>query len=168
MTSSNDAEVSQSISQYLTGFTIRSYLRFPVKCAVEYRGPDCVRKGILRNLSRSGWRIEGNHAVTPGMILMLAVSFPGDSVPVKVEKVIVRWANAHAFGIRIIEMQPVDAARLGRFVMLLEQQGLPSPDSPPFTPVGALIPQCPNREGGALPSDLSLINTYAFRFSLTS
>ena len=115
-----------------TGFTIRSYRRFPVQCAVEYRNPDCVGKGTVRNLSRSGWRVEGNHVLAPGTMLTLTVSLPGDSVPVTAEKAIVRWVKAHAFGIRIIEMQPADAARLRRFVTLLEQQGLRSPDSSPF------------------------------------
>jgi hypothetical protein len=65
-----------------TGFTIRSYRRYPVQYAVEYRSPHCVGKGLVRNLSRSGWRIEGDHAVAPGTMLTLAVSFPGDSLPV--------------------------------------------------------------------------------------
>jgi hypothetical protein len=116
-----------------TGFTIRSYRRFPIQWAVEYRSPECVGKGIVRNVSRSGWRVEGNHVITPGTVLTLAVSFPGDSVPLMVEKAIVRWAKARAFGIRIIEMQPVHAARLRRVVTLLEQQSL-CPDSLPFTP----------------------------------
>ncbi len=126
-----------------TGFTIRSYRRFPVQCAVDYRSDDCVGKGIVRNLSRSGWRVEGHHVLAPGTMLTLAVSLPGDNVPVKVEKAIVRWAKAYAFGIRIIEMQPVDAARLGRFVMLLEQQSLCPPDSPPFTPRRRADPPAP-------------------------
>ncbi len=126
-----------------TGFTIRSYRRFPVQCPVDYRSPDCVGKGIVRNLSRSGWRVEGNHIVTPGMILMLAVSFPGESVPLMVEKAIVRWVQARAFGIRIIEMRPADAARLRRFVTLLEQVGQCPPDSPPFPHGRRPIPPAP-------------------------
>ena len=126
-----------------TGFTIRSYRRFPVQWAVEYWSPDCVGKGIVRNLSRSGWRVEGDQVVAPGTMLTLAVSLPGDNVPVTVEKAIVRWLKAHAFGIRIIEMQPGHAARLGRVVMLLEQAGLCPPTSPPFPPRRRADPPAP-------------------------
>jgi PilZ domain len=117
-----------------TGFTIRSYRRFPIQWAVEYRSPECVGKGIVRNVSRSGWRVEGDHVITPGTVLILAMSFPCDTIPLRVEKAIVRWVKPGAFGIRIIEMQPVHAARLRRIVTLLEQQSLCPPDSPPFPP----------------------------------
>jgi hypothetical protein len=99
--------------------------------------------GLVRNLSRSGWRIEGNHVLAPGTMLTLALSCSGDSVPVTVEKAIVRWVKAHAFGIRIIVMQPADAARLRRFVTRLEQAGLCPPDSLRFTPRRRADPPTP-------------------------
>jgi hypothetical protein len=119
-----------------TGFTIRSYRRFPVQCVVDYMSSDCAGKGVVRNLSRSGWRVESHHVVSPGTMLTLAVWLPGDNVPVKVEKAIVRWVKAQAFGIRIIEMQPADAARLRRFLTLLLH----------LPPTCELIHHRPNRE----------------------
>ncbi len=114
-----DASPGNGEDAVSAGFTIRSHRRFPVKCAVDYRSDDCTGKGIVRNLSRSGWRVEGHHGVAPGTILALAVWLPGDNFPVKVEKAIVRWVKGHTFGIRIIAIQPAEAARLRRFVALL-------------------------------------------------
>jgi hypothetical protein len=102
-----------------TGFTIRGHRRFPVKCAVDYMSSDCVGKGIVRNLSRSGWRIEGDHTVAPGAILTLAVWLPGDSIPVKVEQAIVRWVSGRAFGIKILVMEPAEGMKLERLVARL-------------------------------------------------
>jgi hypothetical protein len=99
-----------------TGFTIRSHRRFPVECAVDYMSSDGVGKGVVRNLSRGGWRIEGDHALVPGTILTLAVWLPGDGVPVKVEKAIVRWVSGHAFGVKILMMAPAEGTRLERLV----------------------------------------------------
>jgi hypothetical protein len=60
-----------------------------------------------------------------------------------VEKAIVRWVKPHAFGIRIIEMQPVHAARLRRIVTLLEQQSLGPAESPPLPPGQRADPPAP-------------------------
>ena len=103
-----DASPGNGEDAVSAGFTIRSHRRFPVKCAVDYRSDDCTGKGIVRNLSRSGWRVEGHHGVAPGTILALAVWLPGDNFPIKVEKAIVRWVKGHTFGIRIIAIRPAD------------------------------------------------------------
>jgi hypothetical protein len=115
-------------------FSIRSYRRFPVTCPVDYVSGDRVGKGIVRNLSRSGWRVQGDLLVAPGMILTLAVWLPGDTAPVRVETAIVRWVTGHAFGIRIIEMLPVHEAQLRQFLTFLEQQSLGPHGSPRLTP----------------------------------
>ena len=102
-----------------TGFTIRSHRRFPVKCTVDYMSSDWVGKGIVRNLSRGGWRIEGDHVVAPGTVLTLAAWLPGDSLPVKVENAIVRWVSGRAFGIKIVVMEPGEGMKLERLVVRL-------------------------------------------------
>ena len=102
-----------------TGFTIRGHRRFPVKCAVDYMNSDWVGKGIVRNLSRSGWRIEGDHTVAPGAILTLAVWLPGDSIPVKVEQAIVRWVSGGIFGVKILVMEPAEGMKLERLIARL-------------------------------------------------
>ena len=120
-----------------TRFTIRSHRRFPVKCAVDYMTPDWVGKGIVRNLSRGGWRIEGDRTVTPGTILTLTVWLPRESIPVKVERAIVRWVSGRAFGIKILVMEPAEGMKLERLVArLVSPQTLGVVDSPSDLPHG--------------------------------
>jgi hypothetical protein len=107
-----------------TASTIRTYLRFPVQCPVYYLGPDFLGKGIIHDVSRNGWRVDGDHPVKSGMALVLSVLLPGESIPVKVERAIVRWTCDGAFGVKIVQMQPTEWARLGRAIAnLLKQNG---------------------------------------------
>ena len=70
-------------------YTERTYHRFPVEVPVDYLGRDFVGKGIARNLSREGLRLEGQHTAQPGMTVAISVLlFPGG--PVKVQQAVVR------------------------------------------------------------------------------
>jgi hypothetical protein len=102
-----------------TASTIRTYLRFPVQCPVYYLGPDFLGKGIIHDVSRNGWRVDGDHPVERGMAVALSVLLPGESAPVKVERAIVRWTCDGA-----VEMQPSEWARLaGAIANVLKQNG---------------------------------------------
>jgi hypothetical protein len=102
-----------------TGLTTRTYLRLPVECPASYFGTDFVGKGTIKNLSRNGARIKGDSIPIPGTRFTLSVLLPGETSPVKVEKVIVRWACDGAFGVKIVQMQPRDGARLARAITTL-------------------------------------------------
>jgi hypothetical protein len=117
-------------------FIVRTYHRFPLHCAVYYYGLDFVGKGTTHNLSRNGWRIDGDHPVKPGMRLALSLLLQGDDVPVKVEHAIVRWQCEGSFGLRIVEMKPSEWARLGRPIAnLLEQGQVTHPEEHPISGV---------------------------------
>ena len=103
-------------------YSIRTYQRFPVACRLHYLGPECVGKGIVLNLSRMGWRIEGECAVAPGTVLTLSVVCPHETVPIMVDRASVRWAREGVFGIQIVAMRREEAARLNRFVVALVRQ----------------------------------------------
>jgi hypothetical protein len=88
------------------------YLRVPVQCPVYYLGPDFLGKGIIHDVSRHGWRVDGDHPVQRGMALALSLLLARESALVKIERAIVRWTCDGAFGLKIVQMQPSEWARL--------------------------------------------------------
>ncbi|TKS60032.1 MAG: hypothetical protein EWM72_01717 [Nitrospira sp.] len=60
-------------------FTLRPYRRFPVQCAVTYNAGPFQGRGIVWNLSCSGWRIAGDLPMCPGETLSLTVTLPNDN-----------------------------------------------------------------------------------------
>jgi hypothetical protein len=102
-----------------TAFTTRTYLRFPVEYPASYFGADFVCKGTIKNLSRNGLCIEGDSIPAPGTRFSISVLLPGETGPVKLEKVVVRWARDGGFGVKIVQMQPRDGARLASAIAKL-------------------------------------------------
>ena len=104
-------------------YTVRQYVRLAVEYPVYYMGPDFLGHGRVREMSLTGWHVEGDTAVYPGMLLTLAVSLPDDPTAIRVEQALVRWAREGAFGLRTVKIAPEESARLHRAVMtLLPQQ----------------------------------------------
>ena len=105
-------------------YSLRAYQRFPVKCSLHYMGPEFLGEGIARNVSRMGWRVEGDSPVQAGTVLTASLLPPGQSVPIKVDQAIVRWSKGRTFGIRVLTMKAEEAARLNHLIMTLVQQHL--------------------------------------------
>ncbi len=105
-----------------TSFTIRSYQRFPLHCRVYYRGQDGVGHGRVWNLSRTGWRVDGDRGVIPGDHLTLCVYLPPRKGLVFVDRAIVRWSRGKEFGLENVHVEADNYARLGRFVTRLVQK----------------------------------------------
>jgi hypothetical protein len=105
-----------------TRYTIRKYVRFAVACPVYYMGSEFLGNGCVRDISLSGWRVEGDCSVYPGMLLTLAVFVQEESKAIRVESAVVRWAREGAFGLQIFKIHADEAERLGRAVKQLVQQ----------------------------------------------
>jgi hypothetical protein len=59
-------------------FSIRSYQRFPVQCAVIYNAGSFQGHGTIWNLSVNGWRLSGDLPMRPGETLSLRVTLPNE------------------------------------------------------------------------------------------
>lgn len=105
-----------------TSFTIRSYQRFPLHCRVYYRGQDGVGHGRVWNLSRTGWRVDGDRGVIPGDHLTLCVYLPPRKGLVFVDRAIVRWSRGKEFGLENVQIEQDNDTRLSRFVTRLVQK----------------------------------------------
>jgi len=92
-----------------TRFVLRPYRRIPTWLALYYLSGECVGKGVATNLSQSGMRIQGDHAVEPGLDLALRVTFADDDPPIEVERATVRWVDGYDFGLDFVQLTPLAA-----------------------------------------------------------
>jgi hypothetical protein len=95
-----------------TRFVLRPYRRIPTWLALYYLSGECVGKGIATNLSQSGMRIQGDHAVEPGLDLALRVTFADDDPPIEVERATVRWVDGYDFGLDFVQLTPLAAKHI--------------------------------------------------------
>lgn len=92
-----------------TQFVLRPYRRIPTWLVLYYLSGDCVGKGIVTNLSQSGMRIQGDHAVEPGLNLALRVTFASNDPPIEIDRATVRWVDGYDFGLDFVHLGPVAA-----------------------------------------------------------
>lgn len=109
-----------------TRFVLRPYRRIPTWLALYYLSGECVGKGVATNLSQSGMRIQGDHAVEPGLDLALRVTFADDDPPIEVERATVRWVDGYDFGLDFVQLTPLAAKHI---TDILSQQ-IRAPQSP--------------------------------------
>ena len=109
-------------------FSIRSYRRFRLDCPIYFLGNQFLGKGTVVNVSRVGWRIQGDYLVQPGHELALRVALPDDERPIAIERARVRWSYGSEFGMEMLLIDPKEKARLNRFISSLVPR-MHSPDS---------------------------------------
>ena len=68
------------------------------------------------NLSRTGFRVLGDHQVVPGMEFTVRLSLPDKDEPVEIQRVAVRWVRGLLFGVRILTLNPDGEDRIGNFL----------------------------------------------------
>ena len=95
-----------------TRFVLRPYRRIPTWLVLYYLSGECVGKGIVTNLSRSGMRVQGDHAVEPGLDLALRVTFADDVPPIQINRATVRWVDGYDFGLDLVLVSPFAAKHI--------------------------------------------------------
>ena len=95
-----------------TRFVLRPYRRIPTWLMLYYLSGDCVGKGVVTNLSQSGMRVQGDHAVEPGLDLALRVTFADDRPPIEIERATVRWVDGYDFGLDLVLVSPFAAKHI--------------------------------------------------------
>jgi len=87
-------------------FVLRPYRRIPTWLDLHYLSGEYVGKGIVTNLSQSGVRIQGEHAVEPGLNLALRLTLSDDGPTIEVEQATVRWVDGYDFGLDFVKLSP--------------------------------------------------------------
>jgi hypothetical protein len=92
-----------------TRFVLRPYRRIPTWLVLYYLSEECIGKGIVTNLSQLGMRVQGDHAVEPGLDLGLRLKLEDKGTTIEIERATVRWVDGYDFGLDLIQFSP-DAA----------------------------------------------------------
>lgn len=79
-------------------------------------GGDFLGKGTMLNLSRTGFRVLGDHLVVPGMELVVRLTLPDRDEPVEIQRVVVRWVRGLLFGVKVVTLSPDGEERVGTFL----------------------------------------------------
>jgi hypothetical protein len=98
----------------------------PTWLVLYYLSGECVGKGVVTNLSQSGMRIQGDHAIEPGLDLALRVTFAHDGPPVEIERATVRWVDGYDFGVDLVLVSPLAA----KFIACLLSGQIRAPQMP--------------------------------------
>jgi PilZ domain-containing protein len=99
-----------------TRFVLRPYRRIPTWLVLYYLSGEYVGKGVVTNLSQSGMRIQGDHAVEPGLDLALSIKFADDGPPIEIERATVRWVDGYDFGLDLVLVSPLAANYIARLL----------------------------------------------------
>jgi PilZ domain len=80
--------------------------RIPTQFSLMYSGM-CdgrmlIGNGIVRNISKAGIGIQGNHLVKLGMDLSLFIDLPGVEEPICIAESRVSWVSGPRFGVEMI------------------------------------------------------------------
>jgi hypothetical protein len=95
---------------------LRPYRRIPTWLVLYYLSGECVGKGVVTNLSQLGMRVQGDHAVEPGLDLALRVTFADDDPPIEIERAMVRWVDGYDFGLDLVLVSPLAARHIAHLL----------------------------------------------------
>jgi hypothetical protein len=95
---------------------MRPYQRLPVHCSLYVQTEQTHDTGTLWNISREGCRISTPLPLKVGSRVGLLILLPEPGGPMLVKTASVCWTRGPDYGLRLITLHPVEAARLERYV----------------------------------------------------
>ena len=100
-------------------FVMRKHQRLKRLVPVRYRGDGIVGEGIIQDLSLSGSYLTGNAPVSVGIALALELLVPGNSEPLLIDRVTVKWVKGSEFGVDFDTPEPKVAERITTVISTL-------------------------------------------------
>ena len=99
-------------------YSVRKQLRTPVQCSFSYFCDGVLAKGLIRDLSESGWRATGERHLAVGTELTVYLTLPnsGESKHILIDTAVVRWSEGRDAGWEIIRMDDEARSRLDQFL----------------------------------------------------
>lgn len=97
-------------------FVLRPYRRIPTWYSSYYMSGSVIGKGVVKNLSRTGLRVLGDHSLTPGTEVTIRLHLGETDPPLEISSATVRWADQYEFGLRIEHLTPHAAHRLAGLI----------------------------------------------------
>jgi hypothetical protein len=77
---------------------------------------DVIGKGIVKNLSRTGLRVLGDHSLIPGSDVCVRLMLGEGEPPLEISRASVRWTDVYEFGLRIEHLTPQAGHRLASLI----------------------------------------------------
>ena len=99
-----------------TKFVLRPYRRIPTWYSIYYMSGNVIGKGVVKNLSREGLRVLGDHSLLSGTEVTVRLSLGDMDPPLEIARASVRWTDQHEFGLRIEHVTPHAAHRLAALI----------------------------------------------------
>ena len=100
---------------------VRRRYRYEVCCPIRYCINGRVKESLVVDMTREGWRLKGQEALAPGMVLSLDVTLPGATSSLPIARAVVRWVEGRECGVKLERMEPEPAAQLSQFFSTLSQ-----------------------------------------------
>lgn len=97
-------------------FVLRPYRRIATWYNSYYLSENVIGKGVVKNLSRTGLRMLGDHALLPGSNVCIRLMLNDGEPPLEISRATVRWTDLYEFGVRIEQLTPHAAHRLASLV----------------------------------------------------
>ncbi len=107
-------------------FVLRPYRRVPTQRVLYYLSGKCVGKGVVTNLSQSGMRVRGEHAIEPGLDLALRLTLEDDGPTIDIDRATVRWVDGIEFGLDFVRLSPLAK----KYISAALNQQVRAPQSP--------------------------------------
>ncbi|MBA3753492.1 MAG: PilZ domain-containing protein [Nitrospira sp.] len=85
-------------------------------CSLHIQSEHLTGTGTLWNASLEGCRISTHLPLQVGATVGLVILFPEPIGPMLVKNATVCWTRGPEYGLRLVMVHPVEAARLQRFV----------------------------------------------------
>lgn len=99
-----------------TRFILRPYRRIATWYDSYYMSGSVIGKGVVKNLSRTGLRMFGEHSLAPGTEVSIRLQIDGADSPLEIVRASVRWASQNEFGLRIEHVTPQAAHRIAHLI----------------------------------------------------
>src|SRR6478752_7330317 len=80
-------------------FVLRPYRRIPTWYSSYYMSGNVIGKGVVKNLSRTGLRVLGDHSLTPGTDVCIRLHLGETGPPLEISRATVRWADQYECGL---------------------------------------------------------------------
>ena len=103
-------------SAYRGRFVVRPYRRIPTSYSSYYMSGSVIGKGVVRNVSRTGLRVLGDHSLALSTEVCIRLTLGEGAPPLEISRASVRWANEYEFGVRIEQVTREAAQRLARLI----------------------------------------------------
>lgn len=108
--------MKMNVNSSRTRFVLRPYRRIATWYSSYYMSGSMIGKGVVKNLSRTGLCVLGDHSLATGSDVCVRIMLGENEPPVEISRASVRWTDLSGFGLRIEHLTPHAAHQLAGLI----------------------------------------------------